>query len=365
VSLPVPFPLAPMEARSADALPEGERWAYEPKWDGFRCLVFRDGADVRLQSKSKKPLGRYFPDVVDAVRALRPRAFVLDGELVVPDGDRTDFDALLQRIHPAQSRVAKLAASHPARLVVFDLLASGPRTSLLERAWQARRPALERWGERYLEGTPCALSPATRDRDAALGWLEALRGIDGVVAKDRRSPYLAGSRDGVIKVKRIRTADCVVGGYREASRGGGVGSLLLGLYDADGLLHHVGYTSGLRDRDRASLLERLAPLVPPQAGESPSTGAASAGDPAPAGFSGNAPGAPNRWSGGQEKPWTPLRPELVVEVAYDQVTHRRFRHGTRIVRWRPDKAPGACTLAQIERRGAGALRLLADASGEG
>ena len=357
MNLPVPRPLAPMEARTADELPAGDAWLYEPKWDGFRCLVFRDGADVELQSKSQKPLGRYFPEVLEAVARLRPRRFALDGELVIPDGDRTDFDALLQRIHPAESRIAKLSKSRPARLVVFDLLATGARTSHLDRPLRARRESLKRWAATNLgrsagnpgdaPGASIHVSPATTDRARALRWLETLRGIDGVVAKDLSRGYLPGSRDGVVKVKRLRTADCVVGGYREWAAGTGVGSLLLGLYDDDGVLHHVGFTSGLSDRQRERVMELVRPLAAP----SSATGAGT-------GFTGNAPGGPNRWTGGREKPWIPLRPELVVEVSFDQVTNRRFRHGTRLLRWRPDKDPRACTLEQIERSGAGALRLL-------
>ncbi len=339
--LPLPIPLDPMEATSVDELPAGPDWLYEPKWDGFRCLTFRDGAEVELQSKAGKSLTRYFPEVAEAVRTLRPRRFALDGELAVPAGDGLDFDALLQRVHPAESRVRRLASETPALLLVFDLLATGEKTSLLDVPLERRRPRLEGWADRYLEAEgDLRLSPATGDRDEAEAWLRRLRGVDGVVAKVLDAPYRSGSRDGMVKVKRIRTADCVVGGFRRASSGTGVGSLLLGLYDDEGRLHHVGFTSSFSDEQRRGLLDVVKPLV------------------GPPGFTGRAPGGPSRWNGGEASPWEPLRHELVVEVAYDQVTAGRFRHGTRFQRFRPDKAPRQCTLEQLGPTGAGALALL-------
>ena len=349
MALPLPRPLPPMEATTAEALPDGGPWLFEPKWDGFRCVVFRDGADVELQSKARKSLTRYFPEVAEAVRALRPRAFALDGELVVPSEGGLSFDALLQRVHPAESRVERLSRETPALLLVFDLLATGPKTSLLDAPLERRRPRLESWAERYLEEGrgSVRLSPATRERSEAEAWLRKLHGVDGVVAKVLDAPYRSGQRDGMVKVKRFRTADCVVGGFRRSSKGAGVGSLLLGLYDDEGLLHHVGFTSGLTDEARAETLELLEPRIEPP------------------GFTGRAPGGPSRWSrDGRSEAWEPLRPELVVEVGFDHVSGGRFRHGTRFERWRPDKAPEQCTMEQIAPARGDALRLLA-ASGTG
>jgi ATP-dependent DNA ligase len=337
VKLPVLPPLTPMEARTAAELPLGEEWQYEPKWDGFRCLVFRDGADVQLQSKASKPLGRYFPDVVAAVRALPQRRFVLDGEIVVPVGGRLSFDELLQRIHPAESRVRRLAAAHPALLVAFDLLATGTR-SLLELPLAERRRRLEAFAGKHAAGAAVRLSPATVDAAAARRWLEGRHGgLDGVMAKRLSAPYRPGQRDAMVKVKRLRTADCVVGGFRYAARGGAVGSLLLGLHDDAGLLHHVGFTSSLTAAKR----RELTPVVEALRGG--------------AGFTGRAPGGPSRWSTERSAQWEPLEPTLVVEVAYDHVTGGRFRHGTRFLRLRPDKAPRQCTFEQLEVEGKGAL----------
>ncbi|MBW3535511.1 MAG: ATP-dependent DNA ligase [Gemmatimonadetes bacterium] len=336
-------PVEPMLATLSRQLPVEDGLLYEPKWDGFRCLVFRDHSTVELQSKAQKSLTRYFPEVAAAVRALRPPRFALDGELVVPSERGLSFDALLQRVHPAASRVEKLAAETPALLLVFDLLATGEKTSLLEAPLERRRPRLQTWAERYLgeesDGT-VRLSPATVEREVALEWLEKLRGVDGVVSKDLDAPYRAGRRDAMVKIKRIRTADCVVGGFRRSSTGDGVGSLLLGLFDDEGRLHHVGFTSGLTDAQRVELLDLLEPFV-----EEP-------------GFTGRAPGGPSRWSRDGGGAFEPLRPELVVEVAYDHVSGGRFRHGTRFERWRPDKAPRQCTLDQIEMERSDAMRLL-------
>jgi ATP-dependent DNA ligase len=345
LSLPVPHPLEPMEASTTDALPEpterpdGSEASvlYEPKWDGFRCLVFRDGDVVELQSKSSKSLTRYFPEIVDAVRALRPPRFVLDGELAVPADGRLSFDALLQRIHPAETRVRKLARETPAELFLFDLLATGEKTSLVEVPLADRRRRLEEWAERYLDEAPAIhLSPATLERREAAAWLADLTGVDGVMVKALDRPYLPGSRDAMVKVKRYRSADCVVGGFRRSSSGPGLGSLLLGLYD-DGLLHHVGYTSSFGQEEGEALLKSLQ--------EGP-------------GFTGKAPGGPSRWSRGKDRSWEPVRPEVVVEVRYDHVSGGRFRHGTKLLRVRPDKAPEQCTLDQIRRMGEDALTLL-------
>jgi ATP-dependent DNA ligase len=339
LDLPVTPPLPPMEARSTDVVPEG-RWVYEPKWDGFRCLVFRDHSAVVLQSKSAKPLGRYFPDVVDAVRGVRARQFVLDAELLVPRGDDVAFDLLLQRIHPAESRVRRLARETPAWLVVFDLLARGSTRSLLDRPLSERRARLEEFADAYLGDVDrLYLTPATDDPAVARRWLDELTGVDGVMAKDPAREYASGARDAMWKVKRRRTADCVVGGFRY-SKNEGVGSLLLGLHDDAGLLHHVGFCSSFNAEERVRLLEVVEPLI-----EEP-------------GFTGSRPGGPSRWSTERSSRWQPLRPDLVVEVGYDHFTDGRFRHGTRLERWRPEKAPRQCTLEQVQGEGRGALRVL-------
>jgi ATP-dependent DNA ligase len=332
VSLPLPYPFPPMEAESAEALPQGADWLYEPKWDGFRCLAFRDGASVRIQSKAGKPLERYFPDVVAALLALGARRFVLDGEIVIPVNGRLSFDQLLLRVHPAESRVRTLVDAHPARLLVFDLLADERGRSLVGLPLAERRPRLEAFARKYLPaGASVVLSRATRRRPTAERWLRqgGQGDLDGVVAKRLDLPYRSGERDGMRKVKRQRTADCVVGGFRYASKGGGIGSLLLGLYDDEGLLNHVGFTSSLRAEERTRLREKLEPLVQPP------------------GFTGKAPGGPSRWSTERSAEWEPLAPRLVVEVGYDHVSGGRFRHGTRFLRWRPDKSPTQCTMEQL------------------
>ena len=332
MNLPLEFPFPPMEAETAAALPRGPGWLYEPKWDGFRCLAFRDGDDVRLQSKAGKPLGRYFPDVVAAVGGLSPRRFVLDGEIVIPVDGRLSFDELLLRVHPAESRVRKLATEHPAGLIVFDLLVDERGRSLVRETLLERRKRLEAFAKKYFPpGGPVILSEQTGRHATAQSWLEGRGGdVDGVVAKRSDVPYRSGARDGMRKVKRQRTADCVVGGFRYASRGGQVGSLLLGLYDENGLLHHVGFTSSLRADVRKGLTEKLERLI-----REP-------------GFTGRAPGGPSRWSTERSTEWEPLAPELVVEVAYDHVSGGRFRHGTRFLRWRPDKPPRQCTMDQLQ-----------------
>lgn len=332
MSLPIRTPFRPMEAQLVGTIPVGDTWQYEPKWDGFRCLVFRDGDTVLLQSKNGQALARYFPEVVALVRRLRPQHFVLDGELVVPVGEQFLFDDLLQRIHPAASRVAKLAAERPAILIAFDVLVDADGTSVLEQPLRMRRRALERFAKQHFKRHPAIrLSPATTDPKIALAWLDAAgNSIDGIVAKRLDMPYRPGERSAMQKVKVQRTADCVVGGFRYASSGRALGSLLLGLYDAHGLLHHVGFCAGFRAAERQGLLQRLEALV------------------APPGFTGSAPGGPSRWSTKRSTEWEPLTPKIVVEVGYDHYTAGRFRHGTRFIRWRPDKAPKQCTLAQVE-----------------
>jgi ATP-dependent DNA ligase len=318
----------PMEAKLVDSLPEGEGWQYEPKWDGFRCLVFRDGPEVALMSKSGKPLGRYFPEVVDAVLAMEADRVVLDGELVIPVGGALSFDALQLRLHPAESRVNRLARETPAQLMLFDLLFS-KETSYLEAPLELRRRSLEiiYAAEQHDD---LLLSPCTTDLAVARGWLDQVgAALDGVVAKRRDGKYEPGERT-MLKIKAMRTADCVVGGFRYGTGSKEVGSLLLGLYDEAGLLHHVGFTSAIPAGERAALTRRLEALVK-----------------AP-GFTGDAPGGPSRWSTQRTGDWRPLRPELVAEVRYDHVTGRRFRHGTKFLRWRPDKAAEQCRMDQLQ-----------------
>ena len=322
--------LEPMEAQTAAAIPGGPAWQYEPKWDGFRCLAFRDGPDVELRSKSGQSLGRYFPDIVAALAGLAAGRFVLDGELVVPIDGAPSFEHTQMRLHPAASRVRRLAAEHPARYVLFDLLESHAGGSLADAPLSRRRAALEAFARRH-PAPGLMLSPATLDRAQAQRWLDGGQpGCDGVVAKRLDAPYRPGLRDGMVKIKRVRSADCVVGGFRYLQRMREVGSLLLGLYDAAGLLDHVGFTSGIAGGERAGLTRRLEALSGPSA------------------FTGRAPGGPSRWSAAKDTRWQPLRPELVVEVAYDHVSAGHFRHGTRLLRWRPDKAPAQCRIEQIE-----------------
>lgn len=322
-----------MEARLVAELPRDAGWQYEPKWDGFRCLALRDGARVELQARSGKSLSRYFPEVAAAVGALGERRFVLDGELVIPQGETLSFQALQMRLHPSASRVARLAAQSPAMLVLFDMPYGTGGASQLRQPLQARRTALERFfGSLEESGAGrFVLTPYTRSLTQAGEWLERAGGaLDGVVAKRLDGPYVPGER-AMLKVKRLRTADCVIGGYRLGSGTREVGSLLLGLFNREGLLDHVGFTAAIPARERGGLTQRLRVL---------------AGGP---GFSGRAPGGPSRWSRERPGEWCPVRPELVVEVGYDQVTAGRFRHGARLVRWRPDKAPRQCTDDQLER----------------
>ncbi len=316
-----------MEALLATALPDGAGWQYEPKWDGFRCLAQRDRDEVTLTSKSGKPLGRYFPEVEALLRKIRAKRFLIDGELIIPRGDELSFEALQMRLHPAESRIRKLSVKTPAELMVFDLLDLDGK-SMMDLPQSERRDRLETFMSQNA-APGLNLSPMTCDRTEAIRWLERSGGaLDGVIAKRADLPYRAGER-AMIKVKQQRTADCVVGGFRYAEKQKVVGSLLLGLYDDDGLLHHVGFTSAIAAEERPALTKKLEKLV-----EAP-------------GFTGNAPGGPSRWANARSAEWQPLKPELVVEVRYDQVTARRFRHGTGLVRWRPDKAPRQCTFEQL------------------
>jgi len=329
-------PLPPMEAKSVDEIPTGDNWQYEPKWDGFRCVAFRRGDEVYLQSKAGQPLARYFPDVVDAISKLPARDFVIDGELAIPIGGALSFDELQLRLHPAASRVAKLAKAHPALFIVFDLLAQD-RQALLQRSLRERRVLLEKF---KLTGA-VKLSLATTKLEQAKKWFEKVGGdLDGVIAKVLKAPYASGERTAAVKVKQIRSADCVVGGFRYTGGAKVLGSLLLGLYGDDGLLHHVGFTSAFKAEERRALTKKFETLRK-----------------AP-GFTGNAPGGPSRWSTERSGEWEPIEAKIVVEVAYDHFTGGRFRHGTKILRWRPDKAPRQCTMDQVTGREGKSLALL-------
>ncbi len=333
-------PIEPMEASLVNTLPVGDEWQYEPKWDGFRCVLFKHGSEIFLQSKSK-PLARYFPEIVDAAQRLALPDVVLDGELVIAVDDQLSFDALLLRLHPAESRVRTLAAAHPAMFLAFDLLGTGER-SLLDDPLIVRRECLEQImrDEGPAIASHVRLSPCTYDADEAAAWFSGHgAGMDGVMAKRIDAPYMAGERTGMVKVKHQRTADCVVGGYRLGSKSNVVGSLLLGLYDREGLLHHVGFTSSFGALDKRELTGILASLQ---------------GHP---GFTGRAPGGPSRWNKGEEKPWFPLRHELVVEVQFDHASAERIRHGATFVRWRPDKSPDSCTIEQLAMSGMSPLSL--------
>ena len=335
--LPAQPPILPMLAKAAATVPDGEGWLYEPKWDGFRALLFWDGSDCYLQSRDGKTLGRYFPELVDEIPPRLEVPASLDGEIVIVGERGLEFDVLQQRLHPAESRVRKLAAETPATFVAFDLLALGQR-DLRARPFGERRAELVA----LLGGAPrpLVLTPATMERATALDWFERFEGagFDGVVAKRLDSPYLEGER-AMTKIKHHRTADCVVAGFRwhKDEAGLGVGSMLLGLYDEASVLHHVGHTSTFTAAQRRELTELLAPHISEDASD---------------GFGGGrTPGTPSRWSRGRQADWVRLRPELVCEVAFDQMQGgaggHRFRHGSTFVRWRPDKTPGSCRYDQL------------------
>jgi ATP-dependent DNA ligase len=330
-----------MEARSVDEIPIDNDWQYEPKWDGFRCLAFRERDNIYLQSKAGQPLARYFPDIVDALGRLRAQSFVIDGELAIPIRGRLSFDELQLRLHPAASRVQKLAAAHPAIFIVFDLLGETGK-SYLKRTLRERRQDLEKFARlNFKSKGTIHLSPATTDLKVAKKWFDKVGGnLDGVMAKRLDAPYDSGKRDAMVKVKSIRSADCVIGGFRYASGEKVLGSLLLGLYGDDGLLHHVGFTSAFKAADRRALTKKFEAFRK-----------------AP-GFTGRAPGGPSRWSTERTGEWEPVDPKQVVEVAYDHFTGERFRHGTKILRWRPDKAPKQCTMDQVKHREGKSLALL-------
>ena len=330
-----------MEARLVEEIPTGDGWQYEPKWDGFRCLAFRDEKQTYLQSKAGQPLARYFPDVTAAIDRLPNQKFVLDGVLVIPVSGALSFDELQLRLHPAASRVQKLAKAHPAIYIVFDLLAENGE-SYLKTPLRERRQLLEQFARSNLRSAKnVRLSPATTDLQIANKWFKQTGGdLDGIIAKRLDAAYASGERTAAVKVKQTRTADCVVGGFRYATGARVIGSLLLGLYGDDGLLHHVGFISGFKASERRALTEKFERLKKPP------------------GFTGNAPGGPSRWSTERTGEWEPVAPKTVVEVGYDHFTGGRFRHGTRFLRWRPDKDPRQCTMDQVEHREGKAMALL-------
>jgi ATP-dependent DNA ligase len=331
MTLKIKQPFPPMEALSVKKIPTGTGWQYEPKWDGFRCLAFRDSEKIDLKSKSGQPLGRYFPEVAAALLKLKANKFVLDGELVIPVRKGFSFDDLLMRIHPASSRIQKLSRETPAQFIVFDLLVDDAGKPIFQLPLFQRRKRLDTFARKYLRNNKSIdLSPVTEDVSLARKWLSS-SGIklDGVIAKRLDLPYQSGERTGMQKVKKLRTVDCVVGGFRYGTNSKLVASLLLGLYDAQGLLHHVGFTSSFNEAQRAELTKKLVPLI-----KLP-------------GFTGNKPGSPSRWSTKRSSEWEPLATRLVAEVQYDHFTGGRFRHGTKFLRWRPDKKPRFCTFDQL------------------
>lgn len=342
MSLPIPIDFPAMEADSAREIPTGPEWEYEPKWDGFRCLAFRDGDEIHVRSKSGQALARYFPEIVESLLKIEASQFVLDGELVVIQNQTLSFDTLLQRIHPAASRIKKLAIETPATLMLFDILVDGDGTNLTGQSLSERRAALEIFSGNLLQQqTRIRLSPRTQDFEVAKGWFHRMAGpLDGVIAKRTDRPYDAGGRKFMLKIKNLRSADCVVGGFRYGSGEPIVGSLLLGLYDDNGILHHVGFTSGLSKAEKPELTKKLEAII-----EAP-------------GFTGSKPGGPSRWSTERSAEWKPLAPKLVVEVQYDHFSGDRFRHGTKLLHWRPDKLPTSCTLQQVEKESQSPLTLL-------
>jgi ATP-dependent DNA ligase len=336
IRLPIHPPYPPAEAKSVAEIPSGEGWLYEPKWDGFRCLAFRSDDQVLLQSKAGQPLGRYFPELGAALRKLPHSRFVLDGEIVIFSCEQLSFDDLLIRIHPAETRIRKLAAETPATLMCFDLLVDHDGKLLTKLPLTERRAKLEEFfRDLPARNLPAEgmlrLSPASRDLHQAENWMRELgaMGLDGIIAKRLDEPYRSGERTAMVKIKRIRTADCVVGGFRYAEKGGGIGSLLLGLYNEQGGLDHVGFTSSFNAAQRGELKKIVKPLI------------------AAPGFTGRAPGGPSRWSTRRSAEWQPLKPKLVCEVQYDHFSGGRFRHGTKFLRWRPEKKPRQCTFDQV------------------
>ena len=343
MSLPIPIDFPPMEADSAREIPLGPEWEYEPKWDGFRCIAFRDEDKLDVMSKSGQALARYFPEIVEALLGIKAKQFVIDGELVVAQEQAVSFDALLQRIHPAASRIKKLSIETPATLLVFDILVQKDGKDLTGETLEQRRVALESFaGEFFPEQPRIRLSPRTRSFETAKTWFQRMAGpLDGIIAKRTDRPYDAGGRKSMLKIKNLRSADCVVGGFRYGAGKPVVGSLLLGLYDQNGLLNHVGFTSGLSAAEKPGLTAKLEQLIEPP------------------GFSGAKPGGPSRWSTERSAEWKPLAPKLVVEVQYDHFSGDRFRHGTKLLHWRPEKDPAKCTLLQVQKESQSPLTLLA------
>jgi ATP-dependent DNA ligase len=317
VTLPLQPPIKPQLAKSARELPEGEEWRYEPKFDGFRTIVFRDGDEVQLQSRNGRPMNRYFPDVVEQVLALPHDRLVLDGEMIVVVDGIQEFDLLSQRIHPAASRVERLRKETPAALVAFDLLAEGDEV-LCSLPYEERRERLA-----AVVADPVELTPMTPDKDDAGQWLTGTS--EGVIAKQRDAPYRPGERTGMVKIKRVRTADAVVAAFRFGKEEGTLGSLILGMYDDDGQLHIVGHTSGFKAKEKRELIAKLEPYRTGERGS----------------------GEPSRWKSDEELVWEGLRPELVVEVAFDHITGQRIRHGSKLLRWRDDKDPHECHISQL------------------
>lgn len=331
IDLPIRPPFPPEEAKPVKEIPSGTGWLYEPKWDGFRCLAFRRNGEVLLQSKAGQSLGRYFPEVVAALGELPVSSFIVDGEIVIFRGEQLSFDDLLLRIHPAESRVRKLAQSTPATLICFDLLVDPSRKPLTSATLKERRMRLQNFFQQIGRHERIRQSPSTLDHEQAVRWMHegGEQGWDGIVAKLLDEPYRSGERAGMVKIKRIRTADCVVGGFRYAEKGGGVGSLLLGLFNQDDKLDHVGFTSSFNAEQRQQLKKVVEPLV------------------GGSGFTGHAPGGPSRWSTKRSTEWQPLKTKLVCEVQYDHFSGGRFRHGTKFLRWRPEKRPEQCSFDQI------------------
>jgi len=317
VTLPLSPPIKPQLAKSRRDLPSGDEWCYEPKWDGFRTIVFRDGDDVHLQSRNGRPMNRYFPDVVEQVLALPAKRFVLDGEMVVTVDGVQEFDLLSQRIHPAASRVERLRKETPADLVAFDLLAEGDET-LLELPYTERRERLA-----AIVADPVELTPSTSDPDAAAQWLAGTG--EGVIAKQAAAPYRPGERIGMVKIKRVRSADAVVAAFRFGKEPGTVGSLILGMYGDEGQLHIVGHTSSFKAKEKRELIDLLEPYRTGERGS----------------------GEASRWKSDEELVWEGLRPELVCEVEFDHITGHRIRHGAKFARWRDDKEPRECLISQL------------------
>lgn len=341
MSLPIGKNFAPMEAQPAPEVPAGPEWHYEPKWDGFRCLAFRDDGKIELVSKSQKPLTRYFPELIAELSSLKAKNLVLDGEIVIPVDGTPSFDGLLMRIHPAESRIRKLSQETPCVFIVFDLLVDEHGNPLIELPLRQRRRNLEAFAKKYFrKGGLIRLSPMTRDLTVARKWFHMGVGLDGIVAKREDLSYQSGKRTGMQKIKKQRTADCVVGGLRYLEKKKGIGSLLLGLYNDQGLLDHVGFSSSIRNEDRQQLTKKLEKIIKPP------------------GFTGKTPGGLSRWSTKRSMEWQPVEPKLVAEVQFDHFTGGRFRHGTKFLRWRPEKDPRQCTKEQVRRENRSALDLL-------